>query len=201
MRPMKIGPARKLLLRPRKSVPAVTMKKEKRRGERRPVLPARTFQKERPRHRVESIEQITEHRARRELARVEFRIAMNDVQFTAHARFIFPPEMTGIAAAQIDDGLYSVRPQKSRQKAGIGLCRARSLAGFDPVKVVRQVQKHVDATSVQTGQLRCRIQPRSDFFRRQTRLLRLQNAESLRPAQNHAKWPCGKEASPRDRKS
>src|SRR5579864_4843700 len=139
---MKVRPAGKLLLRARKSVTAVTVKKEKRRGERRPILTARTFHKERPRHRSERIEQIAEHRARRKLARVEFRIAMNDVQFPAHTRFVFPPEMRGIAAAQIDYGPYSMRTQKRRQKAGIGLRRARGLARLDPVKVVRQIQKH-----------------------------------------------------------
>lgn len=142
-RPVKIGPARKLRLRVSQSPPASTVEDEQRCGESRPVLAARALDEKRARHRIECVHKIDEHGTRRELAGIKSDVAVVDAEFSADARFVLPPQMRGIAAAEIDDGLYSMGTQKPREKSGPGLRPARCLAGLHPVKIVRKIKEHV----------------------------------------------------------
>ncbi len=187
--PVEIGPEGELLLCLYQGCPAPAMQKNKRSCESRSVLTAGTFHQKGTRHRIKGFDKFDKHSPRGELAGIEFHIAMHDVEFSADARFVFPPEMTGVASAKIDDSPYLVRTQKQRQKPGVCLRRPRSLARLYPVKVVRKIKKHKEFSRAGAG------------IRRQTRLPQRRNAGSPQQARNHAKWPCGTEAFPPDKRS
>ena len=58
------------------------------------------------------------------------------------SRLVSPPRNVGMRAAQIDDGLQSIRREKRFERAQIGLRRPRRLSAHDPVKIVKAVEQH-----------------------------------------------------------
>lgn len=140
--PVEVRPKGELAIGPRECMPAMQMHHIKSAREACAVLTSRTFQQKGPRQGIERVEQIDQHRRSRQLARIEFRIAVHDSMPGAFARFISPPEVIGIRPPQIQDCANAVRAQERSKKPRIGLCRARRVARLDPMEVVGNVQYH-----------------------------------------------------------
>ena len=74
-----------------------------------------------------------------QMARIHRDVAMRDAELLTDRCLVAPPAIIRIGPAQIDQRLDAMAGQEGAEKSGPGLCRARRLAGDDPVEIVENV--------------------------------------------------------------